>query len=83
MKKRYLKKRDVLREGYVKGLKAASNLIKESLSETDGGRTFIAKHIETRRVRVDGVNGGEIGSETNWSHGYLGEFEFSKPEEFL
>lgn len=39
MKKQVLKKSEVLREGYVKGLKAASNVLKKVLSESKYGNT--------------------------------------------
>lgn len=35
MRKRFLKKSEVLREGYVKGLKKARQIINEMLDETD------------------------------------------------
>lgn len=84
MRKRILKKSDVLREGYVKGLQAARKVIKESLSENEsGGRKFIAKHVETTRARTE-WNEGEVEDVSAWSYdGYLGDFEFGTPDQFL
>lgn len=76
-----MKKSEVIKEGYVKGLKAAHKLIKESLSEGNGSKVFLANHTETRCVE-NTWNEGEIGSGTYWD-GYLGMFEFSTPEEFI
>lgn len=65
-------------------MEAARKLIKESLSENEsGGRTFVAKHIETTRARTE-WNEGEVEDVSSWSYeGYLGDFEFSTPDEFL